>query len=86
MRVAGKAFAFKGADGVSLRIEYKANGYAFINTSRGFSDSGKWHVDGSTLCVDWQKAKGGCSEARLRGDSLYVRRTSNGEIVALVEN
>jgi hypothetical protein len=48
-----------------------------------FSDSGKWRVEGSSVCVDWKKAPPSCSDARLTGDILYMKRTSTGEIVAM---
>jgi len=83
-RVSGRVFTFKSADGSSFRLEYTSDGYSFIDTSRGFRDTGKWRVEGNTLCIDWRKATGGCSEARLKGEALYIKRTSNGEVVELV--
>lgn len=83
-RISGKVFTVKPADGTSWRLEYKANGYAFIDTSSGFRDSGKWRVDGTRLCADWQRAPSGCSEARLKDETVYIKRVSNGEVVTLV--
>ena len=34
-RISGKVFKVKLADGTTWRLEYKANGYAFVDTSRG---------------------------------------------------
>ena len=84
-RLSGKVFRVKPADGSSWRIEYKANGYAFIDISNGFRDTGSWHVEDGKLCSDWHRANGGCSEARLKGESIYIKRVSNGEVIALVE-
>lgn len=85
-RLAGKVFRVKLADGNSWRLEFKANGYAYVDTSSGYRDSGKWRVEGSTFCDAWQKqAAAGCNEARLAGDTLLVKRRSNGEIIALSE-
>ena len=84
-RVAGKVFKVKPADGSEWRLDYKANGYAFIDTSRGFRDSGTWKVEGTQLCVEWKRSSnGGCSEARLKGDTLYVKRSANGEVIVLM--
>ncbi len=68
-RIAGKVFRIKPADGTSWRIEYKANGYVFIDTSNGFRDTGTWHVEEGKLCADWHRANGGCSEARIKARS-----------------
>lgn len=84
-RISGKVFRVKPADGSSWRIEYKANGYAFIDTSNGFRDTGTWHVEDGKLCSDWHRANGGCSEARIKGESIYLKRISNGEVIALVQ-
>ena len=84
-RISGKVFRVKPADGSSWRIEYKANGYAFIDTSNGFRDTGTWHVEDGKLCSDWRRANGGCSEARIKGEAIFLKRISNGEVIALVE-
>jgi hypothetical protein len=83
-RVAGKVFTVKPADGSSWRLEYTSDGYAFIDTSGGFRDTGKWRVEGNTLCIDWRKTTGGCAEARMKGEALYIKRTNNGEVVELI--
>lgn len=80
-RLTGKVFLVSPVIGAPLRVEYRDT-YAFVNVGN-FSDSGKWRVEGSSVCVDWKKAPPSCSDARLTGDILYVKRTSNGEIVAM---
>ena len=81
--VSGKKFRARLSDGTLWRLDYKSSGYAFIDTSRGFRDTGRWRVEGSQLCVEWQRVTGGCNEMRLKGGAMYVKRTSNGEVVAL---
>jgi hypothetical protein len=83
--IAGKSFAAKPAQGPTLRVEYKANGWAFVETSTGFRDTGTWRVEGSTVCATWQRnpAGSGCGEARQKGEQLYVRRVTNNEVLAL---
>lgn len=81
--LAGNVFRVKPADGSSWRIDYKANGYAFLDTGSGFRDSGVWRVEDGRLCTDWHRASSGCSEARVVGTSIYIKRASNGEVVLL---
>ena len=80
--LAGKVFAVKLADGTSWRLEYKSSGYFWINTSRGFNDSGKWTVQDGKVCSELQKVAASCSEARMHGKALLLKRTS-GEIIEL---
>lgn len=80
-RLAGKVFNVQPFTGPSWRLEYKPNGYAFLDTSAGFRDTGKWRAEDSKLCSDWQKATSGCGEVRVKGDSIYIKRSSNGEVV-----
>lgn len=82
-RLAGKAFKAKLSSGIGWRLDYKENGYAFVNVSSGFADKGQWRVEDGKLCSDWNKAQSGCSDVRLHGDSVYVKRSSTGEVVRL---
>lgn len=81
-QLAGKVYRAKVFDGNTWRIEYNSNGYMFINTGTGFSDSGKWRTEESKLCGEWQKARSGCSEVRTKGNDFYVKRHT-GEVVLL---
>lgn len=69
------------ASGAQVRVEYKAD-YAYLNTGN-FSDSGKWRVDGSQVCIDWAKLSKACFEVRGVGEALYAKRATNGEIVLM---
>ena len=80
--VTGKTFKVKPAQGASWRLEYKDNGYAFVDITSGFRDSGKWKAEKGQLCNEWQKIPGSCSDVRLKDGVLYLKRVSNGEIVA----
>ena len=86
-RLAGKVFNVKLADGAGWRLEYKTNGYYFVNTSAGNNDTGQWRAEDGKLCSKGRKSnsEGSCNEARVRGNELYVKRT-NGEIIQLVPN
>ncbi|MBS0435589.1 MAG: hypothetical protein JSR75_12000 [Proteobacteria bacterium] len=81
--LSGKVFRVQPARGAGWRLEFRPNGYAFINTTNGQADSGRWSVQGTQLCVQWQSLPGGCSEMRLKQDALYLKRASNAEVVAL---
>jgi len=81
-RVAGKVFRLTAHNGMTMRIDYKTNGFAFFDTSTGGRDSGPWRVEEGKLCADWRRATGGCSEVRALGDKLYIKRVSNGEVLA----
>ena len=78
----GKSFVGKSVTGPDVRIQYKET-YAFINVGET-SDSGPWRTEGSTVCNDWKKIRAACSEIRAVGDSLYVKRANNGEIMSLL--
>ena len=81
-RLTGRVAQMKYANGADVRLEFKDT-YAFVNSGNN-SDSGKWRVDGTKLCTEWQRFPSGCSEVRAKGDLLYVKRVMNGEIVQMV--
>ena len=64
-RFAGKVYAATLADGTRWRLDYKSNGYFFVDTSTGFRGTGDWRADDGKLC------------ARLRGGSV-VQRSARG--------
>jgi hypothetical protein len=78
--ISGKVFSVKLTDGTSWRLDYKANGYFFINTSRGFADKGTWTVQESKLCGERQRAAPSCSEMRQLGKRLFMQHNT-GEVV-----
>jgi hypothetical protein len=81
-RLVGKTFVAKPVIGAEVRVEYQET-YAYLNVG-GTSDSGKWRTEGSTVCNDWRNLRAACSEFRLLGEVLYVKRANNGEIMPLV--
>ena len=81
LRLTGNSFLADPASGAQLMLQYKEN-YAFVN-SGNFSDSGKWYVQDSKVCVEWRKLATNCSEFRTLGDVLLVKRVSNGEIMVM---
>ncbi|MCC2673849.1 MAG: hypothetical protein K0R58_796 [Ramlibacter sp.] len=82
-RLVDRVLDVKLADGVTWRLEYKSNGYFFVNTSRGFNGSGPWSAEDGKLCGQLQGAKLACNEVRLHQDIVHYKRDS-GEIIRLV--
>ncbi|MEJ5999263.1 hypothetical protein [Paucibacter soli] len=78
--MAGKTFEVKLADGGSWRVQYKANGYFYLNTSQGMNDSGDWRAEDGRLCSKGMKIGSSCNEVRMAGEVLLLKRDS-GEIV-----
>jgi hypothetical protein len=79
--LANKVFRVTRADGNHWRLQFKDNGYYFINTAQGFADDGRWRVEVSRLCIEPRKGTAGCSEVRMVGGQLHLKRATNGEIV-----
>ncbi|MBK6009507.1 hypothetical protein JJB11_25695 [Ramlibacter ginsenosidimutans] len=61
-------------------MQYNANGYIFFNAGAGYSDSGKWRTEDGRLCTEMQRTGPSCSDVRLSGGTLYMKRPS-GEIL-----
>jgi hypothetical protein len=72
----------KIADGTTWRLEYKSNGYFFVNTSRGFNGDGKWQVEDEKLCGQLKGRDRGCNEVRMHKGFLLLKR-DNGEIIQI---
>ena len=83
-RVGGKVFRVKTAAGGAWRLQYQAGGFLYFNAG-GYSDSGRWRIDGSKLCSELQKSPASCNEMRVAGDALYLKRDS-GEIIKFEPN
>jgi Protein of unknown function (DUF995) len=77
----GKTFVLKPVAGDEVRLQYQSD-FAYINIGR-VSDTGKWRIDGTSVCYEWKKIPVGCSEHRQSGNLVYVKRYSSGEVVVL---
>ena len=82
-RLTDRVLGARMTNGDDWRFEYKSNGYFFLNTGRGYADTGKWRVEEGRVCAEMQKSGAACSEMRILNDVLYLKRASNGEVVAL---
>lgn len=75
-RVADKSFEYKVIGG---GVQFKGEYFTALSGT-GFTVSGKYTVDGSTVCFG---VRYGCSEYRVVGDALFVKRVSDGQVVEL---
>lgn len=81
-KLAGTVYAATLADGNRWRLQFRANGYFFINTSSGFSGTGEWRADEGKLCTHLRGDKTACNEVRQLGTAVYLKRDS-GEVIAM---
>ncbi len=81
-KLAGKAFKITLASGEWWRVDYKDNGYVYLNTRSRSTDTGKWRVEGGNVCAEWGRSASGCTEYRMAGNSFYT--TWRGQIIELV--
>lgn len=82
-RLSNKVFAVKLADGASWRLEFKANGYFFVNTSTGFQGSGSWIAEDGKICSGLRGNPPTCNDVRVHDEVLHLKRAS-GEIIQYV--
>lgn len=73
-------FNIKLAAGNSWRLEYKANGFFYVNTSTGFNSSGPWEAEDGRLCGQLRGRDRACNGVRLDQGPLHLKRDS-GEII-----
>ena len=81
-RVSGRTFDTQLRDGTRVRLEYKSNGYLFVNAAGGYASSGPWRAEDGRICSQMKGAAASCNEVREQGQRLFVRR-DNGEMIAL---
>ena len=82
-RLAGKVYSVTLADGTHWRLDYRSNGYFFVDTSTGFRGTGDWHTDDGKLCASLRGGNSSCNEVRDIGGVIYLKRDS-GEVIALL--
>ena len=83
-RLRGKVYTAKLASGVGWRADYKASGYVFVNTTSGYSDSGKWRIEDGKVCVEYRgNFRSGCTEVRGGAQALYAKSSTTGDITMM---
>ena len=83
-RLSDKKFAVQLANGTSWKLEYKSNGYYFVNTSTGFNGSGTWQTADGQICSQGRGEPVTCNDVRERSDGIVLKRQS-GEGIVLVQ-
>ena len=81
-KVSGKVFSVDLQNGMRWRLDYKANGYLFVNVSNGMATSGPWRAEDGRLCTHMRGGSASCNEVREQGQRLYLKR-DNGDVIAL---
>jgi len=81
-KVSGRIFNVELHNGVRWRLDYKTNGYLFVNVSNGAAVSGPWRAEDGRLCTHMRGGSASCNEVREQGQRLYLKR-DNGEVIAL---
>ena len=79
--LAGKLFAAQPVSGPPWRLQYKDDGYVYVNIGN-FSDTGKWHAKDSSVCSEGRKFPRSCNEVRVKDGGLFLKRDS-GEVIKL---
>lgn len=83
-RVSGKVYGARLAAGPTWRMDFKGNGFVFLDVSTGARDSGKWRAEEGRMCFEFRGPFGtSCAAMRATADSLYLKRESNGEVLLL---
>lgn len=82
-KLADKVFNVQLANGGTWRLDYRSNGFFYVNVGGGGNGSGPWRTEDGKLCTQVRSSDAACNEVRQRGELLYLKRMS-GEVIALV--
>jgi hypothetical protein len=78
--LSGNTFTVDRPDGNHWRLEFKGNGYFFINIGSSYADSGEWKTEDGKLCTSPKKTASACNDTRVTKGVVVMKRT-NGEII-----
>ena len=78
----GKSTQVTLANGTMVRADYAANTNDVKAYANGRSDSGTWRAEDGRVCHEFKVFNSSCSEIRLVGQNLYLKRFT-GEVVRL---
>ena len=76
----GKSYHSVAANGSTVRADYAANSDGVTLNSGGLTDNGKWRVEDGRLCLQMTNFPSSCSDIRLVGQDIYLKR-ANGDVV-----
>lgn len=82
-RLGDKKYGVTLASGITWRVEFKSNGYFFIDTSTGFRGTGEWRPENGRVCTKLRGGDENCSDGRVYDDHLHFKR-ADGEIIRYV--
>jgi len=75
-----KVFLVQLKSGDTWRLDFRSNGFFYVNTGTGYSASGKWRTEDGKLCTEGKYLATVCNDARLDGDTMLFLLDS-GEVV-----
>ena len=70
------------ANGVGWRMDFRDNGFMYMDISNGARDTAKWRTEDGGVCFDFRQFPSSCGPWRIAGDRLYLKRDS-GEVLTL---
>jgi hypothetical protein len=70
----------KSASGKSFKFQFKSDGTAMRQRSDGKKVSGKWKINGNTICTTWSDIGKRCNTVEKKGGSYEMM--SNGKVTA----
>ncbi len=76
----GKSFDAVASNGSSYRTQYAGDANGVIVFFSGRSDSGTWRAEDGRACYTFKTIPSTCSDYRLVGQDLYLKR-ANGDVV-----
>jgi len=76
----GKSFDAVASNGSTYRTQYAANANGVTVFFSGRSDNGTWRAEEGRVCYTFETIPSTCSDYRLVGQDLYMKR-ANGEVV-----
>lgn len=82
--LSGQVFDVKLANGREWRVEYRGNGYFFLDVIKGPQRNGKWRVEDGKLCHEFRLVRETCNDVRMKDAALHLKR-DNSEIVKFVK-
>lgn len=83
--LANKVWHAQFANGQKVRYQFRGD-YVYIDLSPGASDTGSWRTEDGRLCAEMRRFPSGCSDTRLVGGNIVIRRVVNGELVVIAPN
>lgn len=67
-------------NGGTARVDHAADSNRVTAYAGGRSDTGTWHAEDGRICYEWKVFNSSCSEIRLVGEDLYVKRANGGVV------